>query len=179
MGTTEIPRGNSGERRNELDGGQLSPILQNVTGQLSSQPTTREELEHAIDLFVAESNEYDVPLDEDGFYNQTARSIVQRGLQGVGGDLWLALEGTKVVAFALTHMTSDVDDKPCFWITCAYVAHGYRSGIHLVEWYGTLQDEAKARGAKHIILPSSRSIRAYMRRLKGFHPYVTLLKKDL
>ena len=148
-----------------------------MTGKLAEQATTKQELEHAVSCFVAESNQYDVPMDEDGFYNQTARNVAERGLYGTGGDLWLALDGSKVAGFALTHETKDVDDKLCFVITCAYVDRRYPTLF--AEAYATLEAEARRLGAAHIILPSSRSSKAYMRKLPGYHPYVVLLKKDL
>lgn len=150
-----------------------------MTGALATQATTKEEIEHAVDLFVDESNQYGVPVDEDGFYNQTLATIVARGFHGKGGDLWLALDDGKVAAFAISHLSTDVDNKLCFWITCAYVAHGYRAKGLFAESYAILEAEARRLQAEHIILPSSRSVKAYTRKLKGYHPYVVLLKKDL
>lgn len=157
----------------------MGAYLHRVTGDLSRCETSRQELEYAIGQFVEESNQYRVPCDEDGLYNQTSRLFVERGLHGVGGDLWLALDDGKVAAFALTHLSTDVDDKSCFWITCAYVARPYRTTELFAESYAILEEEAKRRGAAHIVLPSSRSAKAYARKLPGFHPYVVLLKKDL
>ena len=153
--------------------------LERVTGTLASQATTRQEIEHAVSCFVAESNQYDVPMDEDGFYNQTLAAVAARGLRGLGGDLWLALDDGAVAAFALSHTTTDVDNSPCFWITCAYVAPKYRTTALFAESYAVLEAAARAAGSSHIILPSSRSSRAYERKLLGYHPYVVLLKKDL
>lgn len=153
--------------------------LRRVTGELAKQETTRGEIEFHVRLFAEESNSYKVPVDEDGFFNQTLASIAQRGLEGKGGDLWLALDNGSVAAFALTHLSTDVDNKPCFWITCAYIAKPYRGTGYFSDCYAKLEQEAVRVGAAHIVLPSSRNNEAYIRKLPGYHPYVVLLKKDL
>lgn len=150
-----------------------------VTGELARQETTRDELEYHVRLFAEESNQYDIPMDEDGFYDQTILGIVRRGLANEGGDLWLGIDNGSVTAFALTHTSVDVDNKLCFWITCAYVAKHYRGTQYFSDCYGVLEAEAKRLGAAHVVIPSSRNNAAYLRKLPGFHPYVMLLKKDM
>lgn len=138
-------------------------------------------IERAVDAFIKESNPYSVPVNSDGLFNQIIENIASVVTFRVPGRyLWLAEEDGEVIAWALTHISKDVDNSLCYWQTDAWVAKQWRGRPEVKEWNKKLEEDAKANFCKHIIIPSSRNSKAYCRFLgEGWHPYVVLLKKDL
>jgi hypothetical protein len=138
-------------------------------------------VEKSVSKFVKESNPDNTPCNEDGYKAQTLLSIAQSIL---GNDqhhqFWLAEYHNEVLAYSLCHVSLDVDNTLCFWITQTFVNPKVRRHPIIKMWRQQLYDEALRLGCKHIIIPSSRNNDAYIRWLgKGWHPYVTLLKKDI
>lgn len=139
-------------------------------------------LEQAVEAFVHESNAFDVPFDPVGLYNQLIENMALVLIFKTPGSMqvWIAEDQGQVAAWAMTHVSKDVDNTLCFWMNDAWVAPRYRHSAHVKIWLETLTAEGSRLLCKHIIIPSSRGVGAYCRFLgKGWHPYVTLLKKDL
>ena len=136
-------------------------------------------IERAVAAFVSQSHAENV--DKDGYFNQIIENIAAVVLfRSPGRNVWLAEDDGEVVAFALTHVAKDVDNKLCYWQTDAWVDPKWRHKPEVKEWSKLLEEDAAASFCKHIIIPSSREPKAYCRFLgKGWHPYVVLLKKDL
>jgi GNAT superfamily N-acetyltransferase len=139
-------------------------------------------IEEAVKNFVRESNKFLVPMDENGLYQQTVNNIANATYGAVNNvsQFWLAEELGQVACYVLTHVSTDVDNQLCFWITQAYVAKEFRRTPHGKRWMSQLKDEAKRRLCKHIVIVSSRGIEPYCRFLgDGCHLYTNLLKIDL
>ena len=138
-------------------------------------------IEKAVDRFVKESNRDNTPLDNLGFYTQTLQLIAQAILsKNENSQFWIALHKHEVIAYSLCNVSLDVDNTLCYWITQTYVNPIARCHPIIKIWRQQLFDEAKRLGCKHIIIPSSRNTKAYQRWLgEGWHPYVTLIKKDI
>lgn len=136
-------------------------------------------IERAVAAFVDQSNAENV--DKDGYYNQLIENIASVLIfKTPSVSFWLAEEDGEVVAWALTHISKDVDNKLCYWQSDAWVAPQYRGRKLVKQWNALLEEDAKASFCKHILIPSSRGDKAYCRFLgKGWHTYAVLLKKDL
>lgn len=136
-------------------------------------------IDRAVAAFIEQSHADNV--DKDGYYNQIIENIAAVILfQTPGRYFWLAEDGGEVVAWALTHISKDVDNVLCYWQTDAWVDPKWRRKPEVKQWKQLLEDHAKESFCKHILIPSSRGSKAYCRFLgKGWHPYVVLLKKDL
>lgn len=138
-------------------------------------------IERAVEAFVNESHTLESGAEPQGLYNQTLESMAQVLMFNQDGrQVWMADHEGEVVAYALCHVSKDVDNKLCYWITQGWV-HSRVKGHKIVKvWYGVLKDEAKKLFCKHIVMPSSRNPKAYIRFLgKQVHTYVTLLKEDI
>lgn len=136
-------------------------------------------IDRAVGAFVEQSHAENV--DKTGYYNQIIENIASVVIFKVPGRyFWLAEENGEVVAWALTHVAKDVDNKLCYWQTDAWVHPKWRHKPEVKQWNKLLEEDAKANFCKHIIIPSSRDPKAYCRFLgEGWHTYVVLLKKDL
>jgi len=94
--------------------------------------------------------------------------------------LWLAEESGEVVAWMLCHVSKEVDNSLCYWMTDAWVHRSLRRNPVVKQWYQLFREDAKRLMCKHILIPSSRNNAAYLRFLgKGWHEYLTILKEDL
>lgn len=135
-------------------------------------------IEDAVWSFVNDSH-----CNEDlvGLHNQTIENIFHYSqCPDDTRNFWLADEDGEVMAYAMTHISKDVDNKLCYWITQAWVHPVIRGSKQVKEWFQIFREEAKKNLCAHIIVPSSRGVEAYCRFLgKGWHTYVTLLKEDL
>jgi GNAT superfamily N-acetyltransferase len=138
-------------------------------------------IESCVRRFVTESNPDNTPCDEQGYYDQTLKSIAETILCGSEHhQFWLAEYDNEVLAYSICHVSLDVDNTYCYWITQTFVNPKVRRNKIIKIWRQQLYDEAKKLGCKHIIIPSSRNDKAYCRWLgEGWHRYVTLLKKDI
>lgn len=138
-------------------------------------------IERAVKAFVADSHTEETNADPIGLFNQTLECIAQACLFNQDGkQFWIAEHEGEVFAYALTHVSKDVDNRLCYWMTQAWV-HPKVRGHRIVKiWRDQLVAEGKRLLCKHIVIPSSRSTKAYLRFLgQGWHKYVTLLKVDL
>lgn len=140
-----------------------------------------EAYETAVEHFVIESSKNDYRVDCKGLYQQTLENIVGATTMGTPGQFfWLAHEAGEVVAYAMTHLSKDVDNSLCYYMTQAWVAPQYRGTPFVKECYRRLREHAKEQFCKHIVVVSSRNTKAYLRFLgKKWHVYTTLLKEDI
>lgn len=138
-------------------------------------------IETAIAAFIKDSHSTDVPLDPIGLFNQLVENVAAVCIfKTQGRYCWIAEEDGEVIAFALTHISKDVDNSLCYWMTDAWVAPHWRRKPEVKSWFAQLTEDAKKSFCKHIIIPSSRGQDGYCRFLgEGWHPYVVLLKQDL
>jgi predicted N-acetyltransferase YhbS len=135
-------------------------------------------IEEAVVSFVKDSRVENV--DDKGFYQQTLNVIADSIINNGTRQFWLATHESEVITYVLTHVSIDVDNTKCFWITQAWVNPKARGHKIIKIWRDKLFEEAKKLGCKHVLVPSSRGEKAYCRFLgEGWHKYVTLLKKDL
>ena len=138
-------------------------------------------IEDAVKEFVKDSHTEETHADPVGLFQQTlevmASVVVNKSDQS---QCWLAHENGEVFCYVLAHVSKDVDNKWCYWITQAWVNKKIRGKKEVKEWYQQLRQEAKRLQCSHIIVPSSRGVEAYLRFLgKGWHLYLTLLKEDI
>jgi hypothetical protein len=157
----------------------MSPQFQRVTEL--PRHLNPQAIEKAVAAFVRDSRASRVPLDLGGLYNQLIENIAAITVFKTPGHFfWAACEGGDVVAFALTHVSKDVDNSLCYWMSDAWVDPRWRRQPEVKSWFQQLRQHAKDSFCKHIIIPSSRGVKAYCRFLgKDWHPYVALLKQDL
>ena len=139
-------------------------------------------LKAAVADFVNTNNQIQAPLNKEGFFTQIIESIVTRTEGKAAGQyFWAALDEDKnPTGWALTHIAKDVDNQLCYWMTCAWVRKDYRRTPLVKEWLQTMRTHAVQLCCKHVIIPSSRHIKPYLRMLgKAWHVYSVLLKEDI
>ena len=142
--------------------------------------TLQDSIEKSVKLFIIDSHSAECNLDQAGFYAQTLNVIAEAIVNNGDRQFWMSAHDNEVINYALAHVSIDVDNNKCFWITQAYVNPKARGHKIVKIWRDKLIEEAKKQGCKHIIIPSSRGEKAYCRFLgEGWHKYVTLLKKDI
>jgi hypothetical protein len=137
-------------------------------------------IERAVEQFIEDSRVENV--DKIGMYNQTIESIAQATIFATNNvnQFWLADDGQDVLAYALAHVSKDIDNQLTYTISQAWVCPNLRTKKIVKVWFQQLQDEAARLMCKHIMLPASRHVKPYLRFLgKGYHVYATLIKKDL
>jgi hypothetical protein len=151
--------------------------------RVSSLPVLNERaIERAVASFVQDAHTEASGADPRGLYNQTIETLASRLIiaPSESCQVWLADEGGEVMCYVLAHISKDVDNQMCYWITQCWVSPVIRGQRLVKEWFQLLRSEAKRCLCKHIIIPSSRGVEAYCRFLgKGWKPYVTLLKEDI
>lgn len=135
-------------------------------------------MDNAVGNFVNSSHCKENKL---GLYHQTLEGIAGIVINKPNNSfLWLAEEGSNVVAYALTHTSKDVDNKMCYWMTQAWMDPKYRNTGYSKQCLAKLRQHAKDLYCKHILIPSSRSTKAYLRFLGSkWHTYVEILKEDI
>jgi len=139
-------------------------------------------IEAAVEAFVRDSHTEETGADPIGLYRQTLENIAASTLfsQNDAQQFWMADEDGDVISYAMCHISKDVDNQLCYWITQAWVHPKYRGSKQVKEWFQVFRSEAKKSLCKHIIVPSSRGVEGYCRFLgKNWKPYVTLLKEDI
>lgn len=151
---------------NNLDGLKLNP----------------QAIEKAVAAFVQDSRTYESGADPAGLYQQTIENIAAITVykQDNGRYFWLADYEGEVMAYALTSVSKDVDNKLCYWMTQAWVHPALRRQPIVKHWLQVLREDARRQMCAHIMIPSSRGAKAYCRFLGvGWKPYVTILKEDI
>lgn len=139
-------------------------------------------IELAVKSFVKDSHTEESGAEPQGLYQQTLEGIAAATIfrQGDSREFWIADEGGEVMAYALTHVSKDVDNKLCYWMTQAWVHPVIRGSKDVKSWIGLFEEDAKQKLCSHMIIPSSRGIDAYCRFLgQDWKLYVSLLKKDI
>lgn len=144
-------------------------------------PTLRSKaIEYAVERFIEDSRVKDI--DKVGMFNQTIESIAQATMFSANNaqHFWLADNGSEVLAYALAHISKDIDNKLTYTISQAWASPQLRGKKIIKVWWQKVRSEAKRNMCKHIMLPASRHVKPYLRFLgKDYHEYVTLLKEDL
>lgn len=150
---------------------------------LSNQILITNEIERAVKNFCQESDtEYNSCTNKHGLYQQTMQNIGNLVINKPNGSfLWLDVDEVgRVLGYVLTHISRDVDNELCYYMTQAWLHPKLRNGRYTRQAIQLLRNHAKQMLCKHIIVVSSRNTKAYLRFLGGkFHPYVTLLKEDV
>lgn len=143
---------------------------------LESQPF---EIHNMVMEFVVDSNAGDV--DKVGFYDQTIENIHTAILCPTEDHkFWLLHNSNRCLGFALTNITTDVDNSKCFYIYLAYVKPEMRGHKYIKHCLNVLREEAKKQECKYIIFPTSRDPKVFKRFLgKNITNYCTLLKEKL
>lgn len=139
-------------------------------------------LERAVQSFIEDSHTEETGANPTGLYQQTIEGIAAATFFRANDsrDFWLADDGGEVMAYALTHVSKDVDNSLCYWMTQAWVHPVMRGSKDVKSWIQLFKDDAKQKMCKHMIVPSSRGIEAYCRFLgKNWKPYVHLLKQEI
>ncbi len=94
--------------------------------------------------------------------------------------IWMAEDGGEVMGWSICRVSKDVDNSLCYWMTDAWVHPTMRRHPEVRHWYNQMRDDAKALMCKHILVPSSRNTKAYLRYLgKNWHKYIEILKEDI
>lgn len=151
---------------------------------VTSIPTTLNPgaMERAIAAFI-EDTKRDVVKDNVGRYNQLVyyvyNALVRKTLPDV--QIWIKQDEDKEVgAFAFTNFSIDVDGKQSLWMSVAWVRRTYRFTGKPKQWFRQMEDFGKASGAKHLLIPSIRGSKGYLRFVgKEWQEYEVILKKDL
>lgn len=139
-------------------------------------------IESAVRDFVTDSHTEESGANSDGLYTQTIEGIAAATYlrQNDSRDFWLADQHGEVMGYALTHVSKDVDNTLCYWMTQAWVHPSIRGTKDVKNWIKLFEEDAKRKLCKHMIIPSSRGVKGYCRFLgEGWDLYVTLLKKDI
>jgi IS1 family transposase len=139
-------------------------------------------IDRSIDAFLKDSHVTDVPINAAGLKQQLTDTIASVVVFKNNPTVyyWVAEYEGEIVAWVLTHATKDVDNSMCYWMTDTWVAPQLRRNPIVKTWYQLLREDAKHLGCKHILIPSSRNTKAYLRFLgKGWHEYLTILKEDI
>jgi hypothetical protein len=153
----------------------------NLIKNLSSLKLQPKAIEDAVWSFVKDSDTKETGADLVGLYNQTIENIFNyTNCPDNSRQFWMAEQDGDVMAYTMCHVSRDVDNRLCYWITQAWVHPELRGSKTTKEFYKILTDEAKKLLCSHIVVPSSRGVDAYCRFLgEGWHLYTSLLKKDI
>src|SRR6267142_4872160 len=103
----------------------------------------------------------DFYMTEKGFSDHTWETMIS-AIAGQG-ELWIALQDGKVVGWLLSGYSKEIDNEPTFVIRQAWVDPVIRRTPRVKEMLGTILFNAKSNLAKHVLIVSSRSTRAYLR----------------
>ena len=118
-------------------------------------------------------------VDPLGYYEATMDAM-QRALDG-SGELWIGKADSELVIYILAGVSMEVDNRPTYWVSQAWVRKDERGQPWVKEAWAALRRRAIDLGCAHIVTISGReNNQAYCRFLgKGWHVYGTLLKEDL
>lgn len=156
----------------------------NLLRKVNSIPETLNAgaIDRAINSFVSDCRIDPTSTNINGLKQQLTDAIASVVIfkNNPNTFFWLAEEKGEVIAWSLTHVSKDVDNSLCYWMTDAWVARSYRRTPYPKEWFQAMRTDAKKLMCKHILIPSSRGTQAYCRFLgKGWHEYLKILKEDL
>src|ERR1700752_2982295 len=81
-------------------------------------------IDRAIDKFIQDSHVKDVPISESGLKQQITDVIASIVVfkNNPSTFFWASEQDGEVVGWALTHVSKDVDNSLCYWMTDAWVA---------------------------------------------------------
>jgi hypothetical protein len=117
-------------------------------------------------------------MSEKG-YTDHAWDQIAAACNGVG-ELWVAMEGGKLLGFLLAGYNKDVDNAATYVLKQAWVEPSMRRTRKVKHCLATILTHAKSNFCRHVLLIASRNPRAYMRWLgRGWHQVTTVLKGDL
>lgn len=135
-------------------------------------------VDRAVQEFTKDSHCIDNKI---GLANQTIENIARSVLTNCKDQFfWGVIDNNELTGYVLTHLSKDVDDSLCYYMTQAWLHPKYRHSLFAKNCLQKLREHAKDLGCKHIIIPSSRGTNGYLRWLgKQWHVYVTLLKEDI
>ena len=141
-------------------------------------------LEQAVLTFVKQTQKYGQGIDPKGQFLQILNYITSACVKthdGSGGDFWLSLdEKGDVNAFALAHFDTQIDNRLTYVVTHGWFREDMRDVRELKNGWRILEDHARQQLARHITLVTDRNSVVFNRILGDtWHPYVTILKKDL
>jgi len=140
-------------------------------------------IERAIAHFVADTSNPKIPLNKDGLYNQLVSYIYSCivAKNNPNNNVWIKEDDDhEIGALALTNFTIHVDNQLCLWLSAAWVRKQHRFTSKPKEWFHQLEAFGKTSGAKHLLIPSIRGSKGYLRFVgKDWHQYEVILKKDL
>jgi len=140
-------------------------------------------IERAVSQFVEDTSTPKIPLDKDGLFNQLLGYI--HGIimlrNTPHAQVWLKEdEDGEVGALALSNFTTHVDNKLSLWLSMAWVRRTHRFTSKPKEWFKQMEDFGRASGAKHLLIPSVRGSKGYLRFVgKDWHQYEVILKRDI
>lgn len=127
----------------------------------------------AINQFIADTG---LTIDADGFKERTVAAIANATILDKGGDFWIATrEDASLAAYLLAEHGVGCDGTPTYFMNQCWLANDVRGKGLLREWFGEVTAHARARGAKNIVMVSSRNADAYCRLLGIKKPKFTTL----
>lgn len=140
-------------------------------------------IERAIAQFVEDVDTPLIPVDKQGRYNQLLAYVHSClvAQNNPNNNVWIKEdEDGEVGAFALTSFEIHVDNKLSLWLSAAWVRRSHRFTTKPKEWFHQMEAFGKAAGASHLLIPSVRGTKGYLRFVgQGWHKYEVILKKDL
>lgn len=141
-------------------------------------------IERAVHQFVEDTEDPKIPLNKDGLYNQLITYIGNTLIARVQphAQIWIKEdEDGEVGAFAITNFDIEVDNSLTLWLSVAWVRKQHRFTSKPKEWFHQLEEFGKASGAKHLLIPSVRGVKGYLRFVgrNNWHQYHVILKRDL
>lgn len=140
-------------------------------------------IERAIAHFVDDTKR-SVVTDQDGRFNQLITFVYDCLVRKTHPDaqIWIKEdEDGEVGAFAFTNFAVDVDNKLSFWLAVAWVRKAHRFSLKPKLWFWQMQEFGRVAGAKHLLIPSVRGSKGYLRYIgkDKWHEYEVILKRDL
>ncbi len=142
-----------------------------------------QEMESVVKDFCQESDkEYHSCNDLNGLFQQTMENIGNVVINRPTNQfIWIDADiNGKILAYVLTHISKDIDNKLCYYMTQAWLHPSLRNTGYSKQAIELLRQHAKQKWCKHIVVVSSRNTKAYLRFLgKQWHVYTTLLKEDI
>lgn len=143
-------------------------------------PRPYNSLMYALQCFLTESHMPD-GVDVKGLYHQTIENFLSATeLQIPGRYLWLYQEDGIVKIYVLSHISKDIDNRLCYWVTQAWVDKELRGTKKVKECWEKLKSHAKDLLCAHIVIPSTRNPKAYCRFLGGrMSEYATIIQQEI
>jgi len=158
-------------------------VLKLVKGALPSSLKLAS-LEKCVERCYEESGQADKGVEKRGYIDQTLGVVAGSTFLNKGGDCWIIEnEDGTCGGYLLASFVVDIDNKPCYWVSQAYVDKEHRGGIGSFRDYcwQIVRQHAKSHFCHHLVVVSSReNSKAYCKLLgRNFLEYAALLKEDL